>query len=136
MQGEDAVGILAVPIWLAGTTAAVFVGTIGGQPVSQRAHRGAGGSVVADRVVVLSALRRRSHLFPPVGRRRGEGFLRCPARGHGRFRAHRGGDRARILARQHVMRYASEDDFGLPETVFLICWFWLIDVLWDLGGRD
>jgi hypothetical protein len=25
MQGEDAVGILAVPIWLAGTAAAVFV---------------------------------------------------------------------------------------------------------------
>jgi GH15 family glucan-1,4-alpha-glucosidase len=31
------------------------------------------------------------------------------------------------------MRYASEDDFGLPETAFLACRFWLIDVLWDLG---
>src|SRR5580698_924663 len=41
----------------------------------QWAHRGAGGSVFGDRVVVLSALRRRSHLFPPAGGRRGEGFL-------------------------------------------------------------
>jgi GH15 family glucan-1,4-alpha-glucosidase len=38
-----------------------------------------------------------------------------------------------LLRDKHVMRYASEDDFGLPETAFLICRFWLIDVLWDLG---
>jgi GH15 family glucan-1,4-alpha-glucosidase len=34
------------------------------------------------------------------------------------------------------MRYASEDDFGLPEATFLICRFWLIDVLWDVGRRE
>ena len=33
----------------------------------------------------------------------------------------------------HVMRYAAEDDFGLPETAFLVCRFWLIDALWQLG---
>jgi GH15 family glucan-1,4-alpha-glucosidase len=33
----------------------------------------------------------------------------------------------------HVMRYAAADDFGLPETAFLICRFWLIDALWDSG---
>jgi GH15 family glucan-1,4-alpha-glucosidase len=38
-----------------------------------------------------------------------------------------------LLRDNHVMRYASEDDFGLPETAFLACRFWLIDVLWDLG---
>jgi GH15 family glucan-1,4-alpha-glucosidase len=38
-----------------------------------------------------------------------------------------------LLRDNHVMRYASEDDFGLPETAFLVCRFWLIDVLWDLG---
>ena len=41
-----------------------------------------------------------------------------------------------LLRGKHVMRYASEDDFGLPETAFLICRFWLIDVLWDLGRRE
>ena len=28
------------------------------------------------------------------------------------------------------MRYAGSDDFGMPETAFLICRFWLIDALW------
>jgi GH15 family glucan-1,4-alpha-glucosidase len=41
-----------------------------------------------------------------------------------------------LLRDTHVMRYASEDDFGLPETAFLVCRFWLIDVLWDLGRHD
>jgi hypothetical protein len=41
-----------------------------------------------------------------------------------------------LLRDKHVMRYASEDDFGLPETAFLICRFWLIDVLWDLGRHE
>ena len=36
-----------------------------------------------------------------------------------------------LLRDKHVMRYASEDDFGLPGTAFLICRFWRIDVLWD-----
>jgi GH15 family glucan-1,4-alpha-glucosidase len=37
---------------------------------------------------------------------------------------------------QHVMRYAGSDDFGLPETAFLICRFWLIDALWMTGRRE
>jgi GH15 family glucan-1,4-alpha-glucosidase len=36
----------------------------------------------------------------------------------------------------NVMRYASEDDFGLPETAFLICRFWLIDALWAIGRKE
>jgi len=36
---------------------------------------------------------------------------------------------------QHVMRYVGSDDFGLPETAFLICRFWLIDALWMTGRR-
>lgn len=36
----------------------------------------------------------------------------------------------------HVMRYAAADDFGLPETAFLICRFWLIDAMWESGRRD
>jgi GH15 family glucan-1,4-alpha-glucosidase len=41
-----------------------------------------------------------------------------------------------LLRDNHVMRYANEDDFGLPETAFLVCRFWLIDVLWDLGRHE
>jgi GH15 family glucan-1,4-alpha-glucosidase len=36
----------------------------------------------------------------------------------------------------HVMRYVAADDFGLPETEFLICRFWLIDALWEIGRQD
>ena len=35
-----------------------------------------------------------------------------------------------------MMRYASADDFGLPESAFLICRFWLIDAWWWLGRRE
>jgi GH15 family glucan-1,4-alpha-glucosidase len=38
-----------------------------------------------------------------------------------------------LIRHNHVMRYAAEDDFGLPETAFLVCRFWLIDALWHLG---
>ncbi len=34
------------------------------------------------------------------------------------------------------MRYAAEDDFGLPETEFLVCRFWLVDALAALGRRE
>ena len=36
----------------------------------------------------------------------------------------------------NVMRYVAADDFGLPESAFLICRFWLIDALWEIGRRD
>ena len=36
----------------------------------------------------------------------------------------------------NVMRYSSADDFGLPETAFLICRFWLIDALWAIGRKQ
>jgi GH15 family glucan-1,4-alpha-glucosidase len=35
-----------------------------------------------------------------------------------------------------IMRYNAEDDFGLPETAFLVCQFWYIDALLALGRRD
>ncbi len=41
-----------------------------------------------------------------------------------------------LVREKHVMRYASEDDFGMPVTAFLICRFWLIDALWSLGRRE
>jgi GH15 family glucan-1,4-alpha-glucosidase len=34
----------------------------------------------------------------------------------------------------HMLRYAAEDDFGLPETAFNFCTFWLIEAL-HLAGR-
>ncbi len=44
--------------------------------------------------------------------------------------------RADLVRGRHVMRYAAEDDFGLPETEFLVCRFWLIDALAALGRRE
>jgi len=41
-----------------------------------------------------------------------------------------------LLRGKHVMRYAGEDDFGLPESAFLICRFWLIDAWWKLDRRE
>jgi GH15 family glucan-1,4-alpha-glucosidase len=35
-----------------------------------------------------------------------------------------------------VMRYVAEDDFGLPETAFLVCQFWYIDALVALDRKD
>jgi len=35
-----------------------------------------------------------------------------------------------------IMRYANEDDFGAPETAFLVCNFWYIDALAEIGRID
>jgi GH15 family glucan-1,4-alpha-glucosidase len=35
-----------------------------------------------------------------------------------------------------VMRYVAEDDFGLPETAFLVCQFWYIDALAALDRKN
>lgn len=35
----------------------------------------------------------------------------------------------------HMLRYANEDDFGLPKTAFNVCTFWLIEAL-HLSGRE
>jgi GH15 family glucan-1,4-alpha-glucosidase len=37
---------------------------------------------------------------------------------------------------EHMLRYASEDDFGLPETAFNFCTFWLIEALHLVGRSD
>lgn len=36
----------------------------------------------------------------------------------------------------HMLRYATEDDFGYPETAFNMCTFWLIEALHFTGRRD
>ena len=41
-----------------------------------------------------------------------------------------------LLRGKHVLRYASPDDFGMPEGEFLICRFWLIDAWWVIGRRQ
>ena len=35
----------------------------------------------------------------------------------------------------YMLRYATEDDFGLPQTAFNVCTFWLIEAL-HATGRD
>jgi GH15 family glucan-1,4-alpha-glucosidase len=41
-----------------------------------------------------------------------------------------------LFQHKNVMRYATADDFGLPETAFLVCRFWLIDAWWSVGRRE
>ncbi|HKM88516.1 MAG TPA: glycoside hydrolase family 15 protein [Xanthobacteraceae bacterium] len=41
-----------------------------------------------------------------------------------------------LMRGKHVMRYVGADDFGLPESAFLICRFWLIDAWWKLNRRE
>ena len=36
----------------------------------------------------------------------------------------------------NMLRYASEDDFGLPETAFNFCTFWLIEALYLVGRKE
>lgn len=36
----------------------------------------------------------------------------------------------------YIMRYTSADDFGLPETAFLVCQFWYIDALAAIGRKQ
>jgi GH15 family glucan-1,4-alpha-glucosidase len=43
----------------------------------------------------------------------------------------------RVLRKgEHMLRYADEDDFGLPETAFNFCTFWLIEALHIVGRQD
>ena len=35
-----------------------------------------------------------------------------------------------------VMRYTAEDDFGRPETAFLVCQFWYADALAAIGDKE
>src|SRR6185503_16955935 len=41
-----------------------------------------------------------------------------------------------LVRGHHMMRYTSADDFGLPESAFLIGRFWLIDAWWWVRRRD
>jgi GH15 family glucan-1,4-alpha-glucosidase len=36
----------------------------------------------------------------------------------------------------HMLRYATEDDFGVPETAFNVCTFWLIEALHATGRSE
>jgi GH15 family glucan-1,4-alpha-glucosidase len=44
--------------------------------------------------------------------------------------------RDRLMHEGFVMRYSDSDDFGRPETAFLVCTFWYIDALALAGRRD
>jgi GH15 family glucan-1,4-alpha-glucosidase len=41
-----------------------------------------------------------------------------------------------LMRNGRIMRYTAKDDFGWPETAFLVCNFWYIDALAEIGRRD
>jgi GH15 family glucan-1,4-alpha-glucosidase len=49
---------------------------------------------------------------------------------------HRGHDHQRLRRGDFIFRYLEKDDFGIPETAFIICTFWYIDALAALGRRE
>ena len=52
-----------------------------------------------------------------------------------RFRATLTAVEAGLRRGSTMLRYATEDDFGLPETAFNVCTFWLIEALHATGRR-
>ncbi|EIZ78212.1 glycoside hydrolase 15-like protein [Novosphingobium sp. Rr 2-17] len=55
---------------------------------------------------------------------------------HPKFRATLQAVQRALRRGEHMLRYDSEDDFGLPETAFNICTFWLIQALHRSGEDD
>ena len=41
-----------------------------------------------------------------------------------------------LLKDDFLFRYVTPDDFGLPETAFIVCSFWYVDALHALGRED
>ena len=41
-----------------------------------------------------------------------------------------------LRRRNHLLRYATEDDFGIPRTSFTVCTLWYIDALAAIGRRE
>jgi GH15 family glucan-1,4-alpha-glucosidase len=41
-----------------------------------------------------------------------------------------------LMRNNRIMRYTIDDDFGAPETAFLVCNFWYMDALAALGRRS
>lgn len=50
-----------------------------------------------------------------------------------RFRGTMAAVEAALRRGSHMLRYATEDDFGLPATAFNVCTFWLIEALHAIG---
>ena len=42
----------------------------------------------------------------------------------------------RLRCGDYLYRYRTADDFGVPETAFVVCTFWYIDALTAIGRRE
>ena len=62
--------------------------------------------------------------------------LRFVAPDDPRFRGTLEAVEAGLRRGSHMLRYATEDDFGLPHTAFNVCTFWLIEALHATGRVD
>jgi GH15 family glucan-1,4-alpha-glucosidase len=62
--------------------------------------------------------------------------LRFLSPGDPRFRSTLAAVEQGLRRGSHMLRYATEDDFGVPETAFNVCTFWLIEALHATGRKD
>ncbi|MDD2599885.1 MAG: glycoside hydrolase family 15 protein [Kiritimatiellae bacterium] len=44
--------------------------------------------------------------------------------------------RQRLCRNGLMYRYKNEDDFGLPQSSFTVCSFWMVKALWNIGERS
>ena len=43
---------------------------------------------------------------------------------------------SKLMRGDFLLRYAHPDDFGAPETSFLVCNFWYVEALIAIGRKD
>jgi GH15 family glucan-1,4-alpha-glucosidase len=99
-------------------------------------------SVIGDRILTEAWDERRGAFTGALGRRELDASTLLLARlglvgpSDARFRRSCDTIGRELMRNNWVLRYAAEDDFGVPETAFLACTFWYADALAIIGRAE